>query len=202
MVKATQSRSDSNSDRKGRTMDATTEMERALGAEAVRSLAAAAAAVGRRRVPTATAPVTTPMPAGPDAGRRARPGRRQRRRQRARSASRRRRSCWRRRRGSTTRWRAPEALAEQLSRERHTLRTRGQAIDAAVDGHRAGVAVAPRRVDVVRQRRARPVPSPSAPLRRTSRQRPAWRRRSTPPSPTPSVARRRPRRRWRRSSPG
>jgi ADP-ribosylglycohydrolase len=36
-------------------------------------------------------------------------------------------------------WRAPEALAEQLSRELHTLRTRGLAIDAAVEAHRNGV---------------------------------------------------------------
>src|SRR6187200_2193529 len=36
-------------------------------------------------------------------------------------------------------WRAPEALAEQLSREMHTLRVRGEAIGAAVDNHRAGV---------------------------------------------------------------
>jgi ADP-ribosylglycohydrolase/uncharacterized protein YegL len=36
-------------------------------------------------------------------------------------------------------WRAPEALAEQLAREQHTLRTRGEAIGAAVEAHRNGV---------------------------------------------------------------
>ncbi len=36
-------------------------------------------------------------------------------------------------------WRAPGALAEQLSRELHTLRVRGEAIGAAVDAHRNGV---------------------------------------------------------------
>ncbi len=36
-------------------------------------------------------------------------------------------------------WRAPEVLAEQLSRELHTLRTRGEAIGTAVEGHRNGV---------------------------------------------------------------
>ena len=36
-------------------------------------------------------------------------------------------------------WRAPGALAEQLSRELHTLRVRGEAIGAAVDAHRHGV---------------------------------------------------------------
>lgn len=36
-------------------------------------------------------------------------------------------------------WRAPEVLAEQLSRAHRTLRVRGAAIDAAVEAHRAGV---------------------------------------------------------------
>ena len=36
-------------------------------------------------------------------------------------------------------WRAPEVLAEQLSRELHTLRTRGEAIGTAVEGYRNGV---------------------------------------------------------------
>ena len=98
-------------------------------------------------------------------------------------------------------WRAPEALAEQLSRELHTLRTRGEAIGAAVEGHRNGVPwhlAASTSFGNAALGRAAAVGAAFAgdPSSAASPPRP------TLPSPTPSATRPPHRRRWRRSSPG
>jgi ADP-ribosylglycohydrolase len=116
-------------------MDAMTEMERALGAEAVRSLtqrrllcdvAAPAAEVDAATRLDRTLGVVLGLAAGNTDG----DGRVGVETQTFVLSA----EAW-----LDHTWRAPEALAEQLSRELHTLRLRGAAIGAAVNNHRAGV---------------------------------------------------------------